>query len=427
MSLGDRLFCIRRVNLDYLFQIRKPHLSFTKETVSLCLLYAGLLLACLGSLNPWFMWPIGNKFPILCAVLFIIPSLLVAGSMKVNTVYTRRDMYLAWVLFAVLIMFMQFANDRNINAYLVAAFQIPIFYALLCMDAKYLKTFSTLACKAMALLMCVSIPFFYLYLFGFRFPGRSAVFGENLYSFTNYYFFMIDDRFVWDIIPRFHSVFLEPGHLGTATVMLLLTQMGQWRKWYNVVLWFTTVITFSLAAYAFIVAMLFLNSWVHRRKIWAKVAVTVLLVAGIGIGARFYNNGDNLVNNLIMLRLEVDEKTGEMSGNNRVTASFEKEFDSFMTSSDIWFGREMPKGDQGNSGYRVFIYENGLISLLLVVCFYLLVFVKGPDSRAILASLTLVLLAFIVRGYPLWYSNFIPCMAAAYNCFKVQTEERKEE
>ena len=229
---------------------------------------------------------------------------------------------------------------------------------------------------------------------------------------------MIDDRSLWDIIPRFSSVFLEPGHLGTATIMLLLSQMGQWKRWYNIVLWTTTLMTFSLAAYVFALALLILNSWVQRRKIFAKILLAITVVVSIGVGSFFYNDGDNMVYNLIVMRLEIDEKSGEMVGNNRVTESFKREYESFLTSSDIWIGREMPKGDFGNSGYRVFIYENGLIALFLVTVLYLLTYRFAIDQRAILATFAIVILAFIVRGYPLWYSNFIPCMASAYNNFK---------
>ena len=266
--------------------------------------------------------------------------------------------------------------------------------------------------------MCVAVPCFVLHLAGFPFPSSQAVFGENLYSFTNYYFFMVDNRTLYEIIPRFSSIFLEPGHLGTATIMLLLTQMGQWKRWYNVVLWVTTLMTFSLAAYVFAVAMLILNSWVQRRKILAKLLAVVCVIVSIGVGSIYYKDGDNMLYTLIMARLEIDERTGEMAGNNRVTEGFEKEFDSYMSSSDVWFGREMPKNDSGNSGYRVFIYENGICALLLVMLLYVLMYRGTRDTRAVVAAWCIVVLAFYVRGYPLWYSNLIPCMMAGYRIYK---------
>ncbi len=421
MELLDRLFCFNKKKINRIFYIRKSSLMqwivVPKDKAVVWLAYIGFLFAFLGSLNPWFLWPIGTKFPIIVSVL-LFSSFLIARTMRNDDMYTRNDLYMAFGVYVVLNLYLLMTNNRNINGYIVGLFNIFVFYILFRLNPTKFPGLMTFISKSFAVMMCVSIPFFILYLLGFSFPSGRAVFGENLYSFTNYYFFMIDDRSLWDIIPRFSSVFLEPGHLGTATIMLLLSQMGQWKRWYNIVLWITTLITFSLAAYVFALALLILNSWVQRRKIFAKILLAITVVVSIGAGSFIYNDGDNMVYNLIVMRLEIDEKSGEMVGNNRVTESFKREYESFLTSSDIWLGREMPKGDSGNSGYRVFIYENGLIALFLVTILYLLTYRFATDQRAILASFAIVILAFIVRGYPLWYSNFIPCMAAAYNKFK---------
>lgn len=423
MSHRNGLFLISLQRWHNLFRLRRSTLLqfilIPKEKLSVILVYIGLLVAMLGSLNPWFLWSVNNKFPLVSAV-FLLPALFIAKGRKHDTVFTRKSLFLAFLAFFIYEFYIQVVNDRNVFGYVVALFHTLIVYVLFKLNRRYYEPLMTITCKAMALMMCVSIPCFILHLAGFPMPSHQAVFGENLYSFTSYYFFMIDNRFIYDIIPRFSSIFLEPGHLGTATIMLLLTQMGKWRKWYNIVLWITTFITFSLAAYVFAVALMILNSWVQRRKILVKVLAVICLFASVGIGSIFYKNGNNMVYNLIMLRLEVDQRTGEMAGNNRVTEGFQREFDSFMTSSDIWFGREMPKNDSGNSGYRVFIYENGICALLLVIVLYMLIYRGTQDKRAVLAAWAIAFLAFVVRGYPLWYSNFIPCMMAGYRIFKTK-------
>lgn len=425
MNLGNRHFCISLQWWHNLFKVRRSTLEqfilVPKEKVCVCLAFLGLLIAMLGSLNPWFMWPVNSKFPLLSSVFFL-PALFIAMGRKNDTVFTRKDLLVAFFVFVIYEFYILVVNDRNVFGYVVGIFHILIVYVLFKLDQRYYDSLMTIACKGMALLMCVSIPCFILHLAGVSFPRYQTVFGENQYSFTSYYFFLVDNRSLYEIIPRFHSVFLEPGHLGTATIMLLLTQMGKWRKWYNVVLWFTTFMTFSLAAYVFGVALMILNLWVQRRKILVKLLVVVSLIASIGIGAVYYKDGNNMLHNLIMLRLEVDERTGEMAGNNRVTESFEKEFDSFMTSSDIWLGREMPKNDSGNSGYRVYIYENGICALVLVIMLYIIMYRGAKDRRAVMAVWCIAFLAFVVRGYPLWYSNFIPCMIAGYSTFNTKRE-----
>lgn len=409
-----------------IFRVRRSTLVqfilIPKEKLCTYLTYVGLLLAMLGSLNPWFLWPVNNKYPLLSA-LFLIPALLVAWSRKQDTIFTRKGLFLALCIFVIYEFYIQLVNDQNIFGFIVALFHIQLVYVLFKLNRGYYEAFMTLACKFMALLLLVSFTCFTLHLFGFPFPSCQAVFGENQYSYTNYYFFMLDNRTLYEIIPRFSSVFLEPGHLGTATIMLLLTQMGRWRKWYNVILWIVTFVTFSLAAYVFAVALMVLNSWVQRRKILAKIIAIACLVASVGVGSIYYNKGDNMIHNLIMLRLEVDERTGDLSGNNRVTDSFKREYESFLSSSDLWFGRSMPKNDTGNSGYRVFIYDNGLCALFFVLVLYVLMYKGIRDKRSVIAAWSLAILAFYVRGYPLWYSNFIPCFMAGYRVFEVSQSE----
>lgn len=174
--------------------------------------------------------------------------------------------------------------------------------------------------------------------------------------------------------------------------------------------------TFSLAAYGILFVLAFLNLWVQRKKIIGKlIGLTIFMSIVVTIGLT-YNDGDNLFSNLILARMEVDEKTDNIVGNNRVTEGFEREFDSFMTSSDVFFGRsmnEINKDEGGNSGYRVYIFENGLIGLLLVVIFYVYSFRHYQDSRMLISAIIVSLMIFWIRGYPLWYSNFIPLMACA--------------
>ena len=144
-----------------------------------------------------------------------------------------------------------------------------------------------------------------------------------------------------------------------------------------------------------------------------KAIIVGALLAGV-IGASFvYNDGDNMIQNLILLRLEVDDKTGDIVGNNRVSEDFANTFDKFFHSSDVVFGSSMQNATAGagNSGYRVYIYEHGLVGLFLTLIFYLAIFKDFRDWRCLVSVAIISLMNFWVRGYPLWYSNLIPVMA----------------
>lgn len=405
------------MNLSNNFKIdlTKFYLIEKKRIVLLCY-YVGMLLVYFGSLHPWWLWPLKELYPIPAAGLLFI-GYLISNSMNVG-VFNRRD-YLLPTFFYVLVMLYIMAvgdGDLNINAYITFFFTIIVIFVLMKSDVALLHKLTDVIAKSMAILLIPSIIAFFLYLVGFSLPSRNDTFGDNHYNFTNYYFFMIDDRFMMVLIPRFQAFFLEPGHLGSATTLLLMTQYGRWKRWWNVVLIVASVISFSLAAYAIIIVQMFLSMWVNREKIVRKVVYLIAFLGICGLTATLYNGGDNLVNNLILARLEVDDKTGEMVGNNRVDEGFEKEFDKYLTTTDVFFGRDMSRiaSDSGNSGYRVFIYQNGLVGLFFLVLFYAFSFRKFTDWRYLVAVIVVSLLIFWIRGYPLWYSNFIPLFATAY-------------
>lgn len=205
-----------------------------------------------------------------------------------------------------------------------------------------------------------------------------------------------------------------------------MNQLGRWRKWYNVVLLITTLLTFSLAAYVLLPIIALMGAWAKGKRIIIAIISIVVVVVAIGVGAIFYNDGDNMVNNLIMARLEISND-GTIEGDNRVTDSFDAEYQSFLSSSDLLTGREysMEKFGFGNSGYRVFLYDNGLIALILVALFYLsLAFsVRQTNKRIIFTMLTITLLTFIIRSSPLAYNYFIPLYAFVCTGFATSQKE----
>lgn len=139
-----------------------------------------------------------------------------------------------------------------------------------------------------------------LYILGFPLPSSPIAHETLMYSYTNYYFFLIDDRSFLILLPRFQSVFMEPGHLGTASVLLLLTQLGKWKKWYNVILLIATLMSFSLAAFVLLAIVLFINVWLKRKRILPKILLVVGILTSTAIVAIFYNDGDNMLNTLII-------------------------------------------------------------------------------------------------------------------------------
>lgn len=398
---------IERDKLDRLFIIEKSDIAFT-------LLYLGILIAYLGSMQPWFMWKVSHYYSLIAAMPIILGWLL-SRTLK-KQLFTRLDYKYPLIAYCVIALYMAIVNQGNMNGFIVIAFNAINFLAIFSLDIKLLSKLMKWLCITIAIMMLLSIPCYIMYLMGFSLPYKSVENEDLMYSFYNYYFFLLDNRFTAEtILPRFHSVFLEPGHLGSACVFLLLTQISQWKKWYNIVLFITTLMTFSLAAYLLLVVMYFIALWLRGKNVWIHLVVIGTMLTIGAIFAYNYNKGNNLVNMFILERLEID-KDGKFVGDNRVTDEFDNEFESFISSNDIIFGRkyENAKFGWGNSGYRVFIYDFGLMFVILLLIFYLICSMGCMNIKVKLAMFAFGIVTFWARSTLLDYFDFLPLYAMMY-------------
>ena len=381
------------------------YLVFGKRDIAIALFTIGIAINIFASIHVMYFWMIEAYCPFVTMPLFIMSVLL---SRSTHTpIFTRTDFLLPTLLSLIVQYYQCLVNAQNIVPFIISTASLCMFYCMFRIDKEIAEKSLTKICKVFAGFLIISILFFFLHFIGVNLPNVSVERGN--YSYTNFFFFLLDDRELWNIlIPRFNSVFLEPGHMGTTIIMLLATQIGKWKKWYNVVLFVALLMSFSLAAYCLGVMLLFLRLWMLRRKIVLKVLGLVSFL-GIIVGGSFvYNDGDNMLNNLIVMRLEVSDTGDDFKGNNRVSEDFEKEFESFLGSSDVLFGREMDYEGWGNSGYRVYIYDYGMAGFALFLVFYFFSFRTGRDIRAITTAFVLAMTNFWIRGYPMLFAFLYP-------------------
>ena len=386
------------------------------------LFYLGMFVTFLGSTTPWFFWPLGEKFVILSSFFFILSMGIANAHFWKKVVveadnapfYSRTSFAIPLFLYSFLIFYQAITLESNYNSYIVRVFSIITLYSILTVKLDEIREFCDFLAKILGAFLIVSIFFFLLYLLGFPLPYRNVELA-NLYSCSNYYFFLIDDREIFTIIPRFQSIFAEPGHLGTLSVMILFTQVGKWKRWYNIPFLIATFISFSLAAYGLIVAIIFLGLWSRGIQVFKKLFYAVVFLSAITASAFFYNNGDNLLHNLIMLRLEIED--GEMAGDNRVTDDFKADYENFIQSTDILTGRKRDLEEFGNSGYRVFIYDYGLIGLVLLIIFYVVTMYHPTHKKEFLSVLIIAAMNFIIRGNILQFFILISLYQVVNNSF----------
>ena len=394
------------------------YLVFGKRDIAIALFTTGIAINIFASIHVMYFWMIEAYCPFVTMPLFIM-SVLLSRSTR-TPIFTRTDFLLPTLLSLIVQYYQCLVNAQNIVPFIISTASLCMFYCMFRIDKEIAEKSLTKICKVFAGFLIISILFFFLHFIGVNLPNVSVERGN--YSYTNFFFFLLDDRELWNIlIPRFNSVFLEPGHMGTTIIMLLATQIGNWKKWYNVVLFVALLMSFSLAAYCLGVMLLFLRLWMLRRKIVLKVLGLVSFL-GIIVGGSFvYNDGDNMLNNLIVMRLEVSDTGDDFKGNNRVSEDFEKEFESFLGSSDVLSGREMDYEGWGNSGYRVYIYDYGMAGFALFLLFYFFAFRTGRDIRAITTAFVLAMTNFWIRGYPMLFAFVFPYFIISQMNQKIDT------
>ena len=394
------------------------YLVFGKRDIAIALFTIGIAINIFASIHVMYFWMIEAYCPFVTMPLFIM-SVLLSRSTR-TPIFTRTDFLLPTLLSLIVQYYQCLVNAQNIVPFIISTASLCMLYCMFRIDKEIAEKSLTKICKVFAGFLIISILFFFLHFIGVNLPNVSVERGN--YSYTNFFFFLLDDRELWNIlIPRFNSVFLEPGHMGTTIIMLLATQIGKWKKWYNVVLFVALLMSFSLAAYCLGVMLLFLRLWMLRRKIVLKVLGLVSFL-GIIVGGSFvYNDGDNMLNNLIVMRLEVSDTGDDFKGNNRVSEDFEKEFESFLGSSDVLFGREMDYEGWGNSGYRVYIYDYGMAGFALFLLFYFFAFRTGRDIRAITTAFVLAMTNFWIRGYPMLFAFLYPYFIISQMNKKIDT------
>lgn len=402
----------RKATIDRLFMLPRIHvgqmLLIEKRTVVRWLFYLGILMAFYGTLDPWFMWVI-YRYYVLFSFLPIAVSLLLFRNIS-NPLYCRKDYIYPIATCSLLLLVMTLIAGKNINGIFMVFFSSIIYFSLFRLDIRELYRLGDFLSTSLACLLSISIPFYILYLVGFPLPHYHTSPEGLEYAYENYYFFLLDDRFNFEIIPRFHSVFLEPSHLGMACIALLFCQIGKWSTWRCRILFLALFMTFSLAAYICLIPMLFLSAWMKGKAVVGKIIMLASFCIAIVVGSIFYNKGDNMINQLIVQRLTYN-KNGELEGDNRTTDLFTREYEKLSDSSDILFGKgseEMHKFGFGNSGYRVFIYTNGLISIFFLIIFFYAFMRTSKNRRAKIALLIIQGMSFIAHGMPLKFYFFIP-------------------
>lgn len=256
-----------------------------------------------------------------------------------------------------------------------------------------------------------------LYLFGIELPNIASI-AYDSYSFENHILYVVRNV-NWIVkYPRFSSIFLEPGYLGSFIALLWYASQYRANKGpYKFFLLYSLLLTFSLAAYLLLMFSFFLTRFYKSRHKIVFIGIVVVCLSGIFIFSKNYKEGDNILNVLILERLQGDGEGG-IAGNNRSTAAFKDWFKrDFVRSSSLLLGTEqslnyMSEGS-GSVGVDAFVARFGLISLMFYILF---LFLPCHNFRQVLLSL-LYLLNFIQTSFTWYWFNYLLIFILAMNVY----------
>jgi len=358
-----------------------------------------LLILFLHSLYAWFLW--GTQ----------IFTIFFATGISILLYYTSKDFFnfkkSNFVLIILLIIVQIYAvKDGNTNALIATVLRIIIFSFLILLKDSIKIDLLHFFTKAFAILLVVSLFGWILFLFGVDLPNTIAkygeAYGEDMYSFYNYYFFLIVNYMIDWPVPRFSGVFLEPSYLGMIATALIIANRFDFKKKSVWIFLIATLLSFSLSAYVALLITLIAFLLIESKRPVINLFFFILMIYFVSDYYKNLNSGENAINNYIFKRLEwVD---GKLVGDNRYSENFQDYYTRLLNSDKRYFGVGYAEyssfAGAGNAGYKVYIVLYGIVGLLLILLFYLSILFYNYSKSGGILFMGYVLI-FIIASYPL--------------------------
>lgn len=384
--------------------------------ILLYLLKISLLLVFLKSLFVWFLWELSPYIVGSISIFFCV--LYRIG--RPSSFQLKKGNLIAILLLMLVEIYC--VRSSNIKGYIGVLLMImPIIFVLLLKDKIKIDLLRFLT-SSIALFLFVSLCGWILFLAGVPLSFSVVNFNNGQYWYNNYYLFLYNLS-PFALIPRFSGIFLEPGHLGMITSFLLYANHFDLKRKEVLALLVATIFTFSLAAYILLIISVSVFLFFKSKRPLLYIALWfVIIIVGYNFFTLF-NNGDNLVNNLVIDRLQIVD--GDLAGNNRFSRSMDSYFDNFLKSDDVYTGigttryADLKLG--ANAGYKVFLVQYGIIGTALLFLFYLSLVFQYRTELSVLFFVVYIL-SFLQASYALWGCELLIFITAlpAFNSLQIK-------
>ena len=346
---------------------------------------------------PWYMW--NNNLRQLTVGFTALVSFFIGFAESGRFCVTQKHLVFAFFLL-VSLLWNYTGGDGGLI--LFAEFFIWTYLAtLVSLDKMYMLQFIT---KWTACLILVSLIFYLLFFSGILSINPTFIsLSDGRYQSWNYYVFTVYAQY--EVVYRFMGFFMEPGHMTMGVVPLIMANGFDLKNKYVKILLLCEFFTLSLAGYVtlFIGYLLFHGSIRSLNTLLGGAVFIVILIYLID----FFGFSD-ILQVTIWDRLEI--KNGEIAGNNRVSAEFDKVYQYFICSSKVWTGNELIDltAYGGIAGYKKYLVQNGIIGLLFTLLVYGYNYLMCFKYKVAIFTLILLMLLF-QNAYPYWF-----CVMSTY-------------
>ena len=229
------------------------------------------------------------------------------------------------------------------------------------------------------------------------------------------------------VLPRFSGMFLEPGHVGSTSCLLLYVNKFNFKNKSNYIYLLSIIFSLSLAAYCLFFIGLCLYFYLKGKDLF-KYLLILAVFAGIFtyIGLN-YNRGNNVINEKILSRLIITD--GELSGDNRTSMVFDKYYDNWLKHGDIFNGYGRKAYGDGNAtsnilhgcaSFKRFFFINGIIGTVLICLLYLCLYLRYRSKQGF-GFFLVVIICNMIRDYPyrlMWMFLFVLGITVLYTSNK---------
>lgn len=314
-------------------------------------------------------------------------------------IHTPQRVYASFFL-AVAVMYTMLGS--TITGYLAQFSMIFLPLQLVFLKNEYQVDLYKWLSKWYAILLCVSMGWWTLWLIGVPLPHNEIklVWQHDDWGFIHQNYFLFQHHIalnpyrLTETVFRFNGFFLEPGHVGTITSIFLFVNRYDLKKWTSIV--FIVVIALSLSSAAYALTLIGYCLYRYTVDYW-KV---VLPIAGILVAIILFsqmNEGDNVVSDIIIGKFTREQ--GAIEG--RFSSQTKELWRQAIADGSIWFGKGAGIQIKESAGYKVFVLMNGVFGAVLTLLGYWII-QRINYSKLGFCLFILMVISFLQRTYCFW-------------------------